>query len=129
MAKEKLGEAELEVLRYVAEQDGATVREAAEHFALARGLKRTTVLTVMERLRKKAYLTREPGEGGFRYFAAQKDATLMRGLVGDFVERTLGGSLQPFVAYLAERRGVTAAELDDLRALVDALETEDDGTA
>lgn len=129
MGKEKLGEAELSVLRFVSERDGTTVREAADHFAETRGLARTTVLTTMERLRKKGFLTREAHEGGFRYRAAQKESTLMRGLVGDFVERTLGGSLQPFVAYLAERRGVTKQELDELKALVDELERRDDGTA
>jgi len=129
MGREKLGEAELEVLRYVSDRDGATVREAAEHFAEARGLARTTVLTMMERLRKKGFLLREETETGFRYQASQSKATVLRGLVGDFVERSLGGSLQPFVAYLAEKRGVTADELAELRSLVDELERREDGSA
>lgn len=125
MGKEKLGEAELEVLRFVSDRDGTTVREAAEHFAAERGLARTTVLTMMERLRKKGFLTREGGEGGFRYRPSQSKSTMLRGLVGDFVERTLGGSMQPFVAYLAEKKGVTAEELGELKALVDELERKD----
>lgn len=125
MGKEKLGEAELEVLRFVSDRDGTTVREAAEHFATERGLARTTVLTMMERLRKKGFLTREAHEGGFRYRPSQAKAAVLRGLVGDFVERTLGGSLQPFVAYLAEKRGVTPQELEELKALVDELERKD----
>lgn len=127
MGKEKLGEAELEVLRFVSDRDGTTVREAAEHFADARGLARTTVLTMMERLRKKGFLTREDADGGFRYLPSQSKATVLRGLVGDFVERSLGGSLQPFVAYLAEKRGVSADELAELRSLVEELERRDDG--
>jgi len=129
MSKEKLGEAELEVLRFVSDRDGTTVREAAEHFGASRGLARTTVLTMMERLRKKGFLTREDADGGFRYRPSQSKATVLRGLVGDFVERSLGGSLQPFVAYLAEKRGVTADELAELRSLVDELERRDDGEA
>ena len=126
MGKERLGEAELEVLRFVSDRDGTTVREAAERFAETRGLARTTVLTMMERLRKKGFLVREAHEGGFRYRSSQTKATVLRGLVGDFVERTLGGSLQPFVAYLAERRSVSPEELEDLKALVDQLERKDD---
>lgn len=129
MGKEKLGEAELEVLRFVSDREPVTVRDTAEHFAEARGLARTTVLTMMERLRKKGFLTREPGAGGFEYRSAQAKSKVLRGLVGDFVERTLGGSLSPFVAYLAERRNATPEELAELRKLVDELEERNDGTA
>lgn len=125
MARDKLGEAELEVLRFVSDRDGTTVREAADHFATTRGLARTTVLTTMERLRKKGFLTREAHEGGFRYQSAQSKSAVLRGLVGEFVERTLGGSLQPFVAYLAEKKGITAQEIEELKALVEELERAD----
>lgn len=127
MGKDKLGEAELEVLRFVSDRDGTTVREAAEHFAETRGLARTTVLTMMERLRKKGFLTREGDGGAFRYRSAQSKASVLRNLVGDFVERSLGGSLQPFVAYLADKKGVSQEEVEHLQALVDELERRDHG--
>ena len=46
----------------------------------------------------------------------------MRGIVARFVEKTLGGSLTPFVAYLSEAKEVTPEELHALRQLVDELE-------
>jgi predicted transcriptional regulator len=45
----------------------------------------------------------------------------LSGLVGRFVERALGGSLSPFVAYLSDREGVSEAELGELEQLVDRL--------
>jgi predicted transcriptional regulator len=53
---ENIGRAELEVLRYVQDHHPASVRQVAEHFAESKGHVRTTILTVLERLRKKGYL-------------------------------------------------------------------------
>src|SRR5437870_3996227 len=61
--KEKTGQAQLEILRYIQDHHPVTVRQVADHVAEARGLTRTTALNVMERLREKGYLTRELVEG------------------------------------------------------------------
>lgn len=121
--KPTLGEQELEVLRFVTERGPTTVREAVSGFGEPRGLARTTILTMMERLRAKGFLTREraTGDGSWAYAPAQKQADLMQSLVGDFVRKTLGGSVSPFVAYLADAKDLTDAEKARLRSLVAAL--------
>ena len=119
-------QAELEILQYVTDHAGTTVRAVAEEFGRARGLARTTVLTLMERLRRKGHLTRRKVDGVFQYSAREGRVQLMARLVGRFVEKTLGGSLQPFVAYLMDRPEVTKKELDELRDLVDALDAKKD---
>ena len=48
-----VGDQELALLRYVSEHNDATVGEAAAGFGQPRQLARSTVLTMMERLRKK----------------------------------------------------------------------------
>ena len=111
----KIGPAQLEVLRYIQDHHPVTVRQVAEHLAETRGLTRTTALNVMERLREKGYLGREPVEGVDRYFPIQPKPQLLRGLVRDFVEQMLGGSLEPFVAYLAEEAHLSDEELARLR--------------
>ena len=58
MRGKTIGDQELALLQYVAEQDGASVGEVAAGFGEERGLARSTVLTMMERLRGKAYLQR-----------------------------------------------------------------------
>jgi predicted transcriptional regulator len=115
---------ELEVMRFISENEPISVRDAAEQFGEAKGLARTTILTVMERLRKKGYLKRSLVDGIFVYSPAVAQEKLMRGIVEDFVEKTLGGSLAPFVAYLSDSRGISADELADLKALVKDLEEE-----
>jgi len=113
--REKIGPAQLEVLRYIQDHHPATVRQVAEHLAETRGLTRTTALNVMERLREKGYLDREPVEGIYRYSPVQPKPQLLRGLVRDFVEQMLGGSLEPFVAYLVEEAHLSDEELARLR--------------
>src|SRR5690349_10227877 len=105
--KKAVGEQELAVLRYVAERGPATVGEVAERFGEAQGLARSTILTVMERLRNKDYLARRKVDGVYQYSSRVPASELLAGVVGDFVQRTLAGSLSPFVTYLAEAEDVS----------------------
>ncbi|HZM63357.1 MAG TPA: BlaI/MecI/CopY family transcriptional regulator, partial [Vicinamibacterales bacterium] len=63
----RVGDQELALLRFVAEAGHATAGEAAERFGQPRGLARSTVLTMMERLRKKGHLTRRQQGGVYHY--------------------------------------------------------------
>ncbi len=113
---------ELEVMRFVSEHAPISVRDTAEQFGDERGLARTTILTIMERLRKKGFLQREPVEGIYLYSPAVEENNLMKGIVEEFVEKTLGGSLAPFVAYLSDAKNLDPKELADLNALVEDLQ-------
>ena len=117
--KAGLGRAESEVLRYIAEHYPISVREVAEQFGEVR---KTTILNVMERLREKGFLTRVQTDGIYQYSPTQSQASLMRGLVSDFVDSMLGGSLEPFAAYLAEKETISETELAHLKAIITKLE-------
>ena len=119
--EQKVGRAELEILHYVQDHYPVTVRDVADHFAESHGHVRTTILNVMERLRKKRFLTRRKVEGVFRYEPRMGKADLLQSLVRDFVEKTLGGSLSPFVAYLSREAKLSEEELKELRELVEEL--------
>ena len=121
MDQPSLGEQELEVWRFIADHAPVTGRAVVAQFAPERGLARTTVLTVIERLRKKGYLTRRRREGVFHYSPRVPAAEVVQGLVRRFVEKTLAGSLSPLVAYLGHSRQLSEAELAELQRLVDAL--------
>ena len=119
-----LGRAELEMLQYIQGHHPITVRELAEYVAESRGHTRTTALNVMERLRKKGYLTREKVGGTYQYSPSQPKPQFVRSLVHDFVTRVLGGSVEPFVAYLGKEADVTDEQLEELKQLVDKLDEE-----
>lgn len=117
-----LGSTEIEVLRYLGDHPATSVGDVADYFAQTTGQARTTILTIMERLRKKGYLSRKQVSGVFHYSPKVATHELLRGLVKTFVDTTLAGSVSPFVAYLLESGPVSDQDLDQLRQLVRELE-------
>ncbi len=120
--KPSLGEGQWDVLRWVSEHAPATVAQVAEAFAQSHGLARTTILTVMEKLREKGYLVREKRGTVYEYSPTVPKAQLLHEQVEQFVEGTLGGSFAPFLAYLAQETRVSDEQLDELKRLVRDLE-------
>jgi predicted transcriptional regulator len=117
----KLGQAELEILRIVQEHQPVTVGDVARQVADDNGKARTTVATMVARLVAKGFLTRKKLDGKFHYSAKLSETELHRGLVQRFVENTLGGSLSPFVAYLVEQPNLSASEVESLQKLLHDL--------
>ena len=118
-----VGDQELALLRHVAETGPSSVGEVAEGFGEPRGLARSTVLTMMERLRQKGHLEREQVEGVYRYFSPVSEDDLLRGAVRTFVEKSLAGSVSPFVAYVSEAAEVSVDELAELEDMVARLKS------
>jgi len=117
-----IGDQELALLGFIGERSQATVAEAVEGFGQPRGLARSTVLTMMDRLRRKGHLGRRLVNGVYHYAPRTHHSTAVRQAIASFVDRTLGGSISPFVTYLAEREEVSDAELAELEALLTALQ-------
>ena len=123
MTTKRPGEQELALLTWLAEHPAITVGEVADQYGVPRDLARSTVLTMMERLRKKGHLSRRRVQGVFRYTTGAGQDALLKDAVGAFVSRTLGGSVSPFVAYLSDEAEVTPEQLTELEALVARLQT------
>jgi predicted transcriptional regulator len=123
MSKPTIGDQELGLLHYLSDHQSASVGEVAAGFGEPRGLARSTVLTMMERLRSKGYLKRRQLKGMFRYSTATGPGEAMRSAVGSFVEKTLSGSVSPFVAWMSERAKISDTELAELEALVVQLQS------
>jgi predicted transcriptional regulator len=122
MRKRSIGDQELALLQHLDENGAASVGEVAASFGEPRGLARSTVLTMMERLRDKGFLKRKQLRGMFRYSIATGPGEAMRSAVGSFVEKTLSGSVSPFVAWMSEHAEVSDDELAELEALVAQLQ-------
>jgi predicted transcriptional regulator len=98
------------------------VGEVADGFGRTESLARSTILTMMERLRRKGHLTRRLSDGVYRYSPRAASGEVVRSAILTFVDRTLGGSLTPFVSYLAERTDVSDRELAELEEAVTRLQ-------
>ncbi len=123
--RQNIGAAELEVLHFIQDHHPITVRDVADHFGASKGHVRTTILNVMERLRAKGFLTRKKADGLFHYAPSVPRAELQHRLVGDFIERTLGGSVLPFMAYLVRDANLTEQEIRELKRVVRELEDQE----
>ncbi len=123
MAQVNLGQAEWEILQYVGEHHPATVREVADYMADNKGLARTTVLTVMERLRAKGFLVRRKHADMYRYSPKKSVAETTHGLVQSFVDNMLNGTLSPFLAYLSRSNKLSDEQFEELKKLVRDLES------
>lgn len=119
-----VGDQELRLLEFLAERNGATVRETADTWGTERGVVKTTVQQMMERLRQKGYLSRAKRDGQYHYAVTRSPESAVAGLVRRFVDETLGGSLAPVLLYL---RGADLEdhEREELRKLVRDLEEGD----
>ncbi len=124
MAKKSktLGRAELELLQHIAKDHPTTVRQVAEQWGEPNGLARTTILTMMDRLKEKGFLTRKKVENVYHYSPKQSIGNVLHDVVSDFVQGVLGGSLAPFTAYLNQANDLDPEELKQLRAMVRQLD-------
>src|SRR4051812_26893682 len=119
-----IGQAELEILRYIQERHPVTVRQVADHVSETKGHVRTTVLNVMARLVRKRYLVRRKQDGVYQYAPRVPATQVLRNLVSEFVDKSLGGSPSPFVAYLTDGAQLSSADVDELKRLVKKLEAD-----
>lgn len=119
--KLRLGELELEVLKLVWEHQPCTVQEVADILCHRRGLARTTILTVMQRLHAKGFLKRRKIQGLYHYYPTKERRKVIGKLIGQFVDRVLDGSPVPFVAYLAEAERLTEEQAAALKRVAREL--------
>jgi predicted transcriptional regulator len=120
-----LGEQEKELLAFVNEHAPASAAAVVEGFGESRGLARTTVLTVLERLRRKGYLTRQRRRGVYHYSPRMSETEVQQGLLHRFVETTLDGSLAPVVTYLTRSGRLSGEELAELQRLIETMKAQE----
>ena len=119
-----LGETEIQVMRLIWQHQPCTERQISDLVRQERNVARTTVLKTIQRLEAKKLLVRVPGEGPVRFRAAVEESRVLPKLIRRFVEKILGGSPEPLVAYLAESRNLSAKDLESLRNIARKVQDE-----
>ncbi|MFN8219863.1 MAG: BlaI/MecI/CopY family transcriptional regulator [Fimbriimonadales bacterium] len=125
MSLRPLAKFEFDLIAYLSENNGKSVREIFEDFGQKKGYVRGTIVKGIDRLFRKGRVRRELKDGVFVYSAVQSRDELDRQLVESFVKDRLKGRLAPLAAFLAEpgSHGVSAEELKSLKSALDeALE-------
>jgi predicted transcriptional regulator len=62
-------------------------------------------------------------DGVYRYATTSGQDSVVQGAVASFVEKTLQGSVSPFVAFMSHKVDVSDQELAELEALVAQLQS------
>jgi BlaI family transcriptional regulator, penicillinase repressor len=112
-----LGEFEIQVLRLVWQHQPCTERQISDLVQQDRAVARTTVLKTIQRLEAKGLLARAAGEPPIRFRAVLDEKRVLPALISQFVQRMLGGSPGPLVAYLADSGKLSDKDLKALRAI------------
>lgn len=82
----------------------------------------TGVVNDLRRLEAKGYL-RSKREGRAKIYVARvQPAQVVREVINDFVHRLFGGETIPLFQHLITDRGLTDAEIGQLREMLDRLE-------
>jgi predicted transcriptional regulator len=121
--KGSLTAAQYEIMAAVwnAGDGGVTVAEIWQAISEMRGIGRTTVLNQVDRLEKRGWLRRMPGEGATRFQATLSKDDASQQLVSGFVSDFFQGSTVELVSALLgnDACSLTKKDVERLRKLLD----------
>jgi BlaI family transcriptional regulator, penicillinase repressor len=113
---------ELALMKIVWRRRSATVREIYEELRETRRIAYTSVMTMMNVLATKGYVTRVKDRRAFRYRPTQQKRTVLSSMVQEFVNRVFDGASRSLLLHLSKDRNLTAKERRDLRRLIEETE-------
>jgi predicted transcriptional regulator len=118
-ARPQLSDAQLEILQIVWQLEEVMVTEVWQKISARRPVARNTVLTVMDRLEKRGWLSKRSIGNTHLYRAAVSEKATLAGLVRRFVDSAFGGSSGALVMSLLEGAGVSPEEARRIRRRID----------
>lgn len=117
-----LGPLEADVMRLVWEKGEVQVEDVHQALLADRDIAYTTVMTVMTRLSHKGLLTRRKHGRAYLYRAARRREEMAESTLQEWSQRFFGGQVLPAVSFLLGKERFTAAEIAELRRLLERLE-------
>jgi predicted transcriptional regulator len=113
-----LGELETAVMELLWRESGLTVNQVEERLQRRRQIAHTTVLTTLDRMHRKGYLTREKKGKAFVYAPRYTREEFERGLAQEVLGALLGGLGEPVLSTFIELVGEDEAKLERLEELI-----------
>ena len=117
-------EAELGILNALWERGPCTVRDVHEALYRDDGTGYTTALKMLQIMHAKGLVARDDSQRAHVYRAAISKESTQKRFLSDIVERVFDGSSSQLVLQaLGGRPRASRAELDEIRALLDRIES------
>ncbi|MFM7402883.1 MAG: BlaI/MecI/CopY family transcriptional regulator [Erythrobacter sp.] len=118
---ERITDAEYAVMEVLWDRPRQTAAEVCEDVCATRGWSLATVKTLLSRPEQKGALAAEPDGRRFLYTPLIAREAYVGGESRRLVERLFGGRAASLVAHLAETEALSAADLDEIEALLREL--------
>jgi BlaI family transcriptional regulator, penicillinase repressor len=115
-------DAELEILRILWERGASTVREVHTAISERKSIGYTTVLKQMQVMHQKGLLARSDRFRSHVYEPAQSQSLMQRRLATSILHQVFDGSARQLLQSALAGRKVDAAELDEIRQVLDQYE-------
>lgn len=117
----RIPDAEADVLGVLYRAGEATAREVRDALASQRPMAHGTTLTLLNRLEARGLVRRRKGNVGkaFLFTPTRDHGSAFGAAVSRLVSRAFGGKPVALIASLFETRRPTAAELDEIEALLE----------
>jgi BlaI family penicillinase repressor len=120
--KMKPTDSELEILQVLWQEGTCTVRQVNERLAENRDVGYTTTLKLMQIMHEKGLLTRMEEARSHVYEANVSEDETQATLLERFVDTAFRGSASKLVMQALGNHKSTAAEIDEIRKLLDQIE-------
>ena len=117
-------DAELAILRVLWERGPSTVRDVHEALSRTQASGYTTVLKLLQIMTEKGLVVRDESQRAHVYATRLSEQRTQNQLLFDLADRAFGGSPAKLVMQALAGRQTSAAELHEIRALLDRLEGE-----
>ena len=113
-----LGELQTAVMELLWHEPGLTVNEVEERLQRSRGIAHTTVLTTLDRMHHKGYLTREKQGKAFVYVPRYTREEFERGMAQEVLGALVSQFTEPALSAFVDLVGEDADALDQLEAMI-----------
>ena len=110
-----LSELQIAVMRVLWRQGESGVTEVAGALAEERGLKYTTVATLLTRLEKRGVVKQRRDGRQLIYRATVSEPQVRRSMVADLLDRLFGGDAQELIAHLVSESELSPGDLERAR--------------
>jgi predicted transcriptional regulator len=119
-----MSDAEREILKALWEHGPSTVREVQELIGgQGQEWTRSTVITLLQRLEKKGYVSSDKSQFAFVFSAAVTREHVMHQRMTELAEELSEGDAVPLVMAFAQQHRFTSAEIQRFRELIEEMAT------
>ena len=110
-----LSELQIALMRVLWERGEASTAEIAEALAAERGIKHTTVATLLTRLEKRGVVALRRDGRQLIYRALVTEPEVRRSMVAELLSTLFDGDAKALVSHLVDESEIAAGDLDRLR--------------